>query len=201
MTEIAALAKARGLLVVEDCAEAPGARYDGKPVGSFSDIACFSFYGNKIVTTGEGGMCLTDNPDLAARMRILRDHGMRPERSYWHEEPGFNFRMTNLQAAIGCAQMEQLAGFLERKRRLAGSYRDAFAGLPGVSFVDEPAESRSNFWLNAIIRQAAPEGGTGNKQPRVCQGFQMRLRTLRNRHHIDMREAECRHLPEGRLDV
>jgi perosamine synthetase len=83
-----------------------GARYDGKPVSSFSDIACFSFYGNKIVTTGEGGICLTDNPDLAARMRMLRDHGMRPERRYWHEEPGFNFRMTNLQAAIGCAQLE-----------------------------------------------------------------------------------------------
>jgi perosamine synthetase len=116
MTEIAALAKARGLFVIEDCAEAHGARYDGKPVGSFSDIACFSFYGNKIVTTGEGGICLTDNPDLAARMRMLRDHGMRPERRYWHEEPGFNFRMTNLQAAIGCAQLERMDELITMRR-------------------------------------------------------------------------------------
>ena len=103
MTEIVALAKARGLFVIEDCAEAHGARYDGRPIGSFGDVGSFSFYGNKIITTGEGGMCVTNNAELAARMRMLRDHGMRPDRRYWHDEPGFNFRMTNLQAAIGCA--------------------------------------------------------------------------------------------------
>lgn len=133
MTEIAALAKARGLFVIEDCAEAHGARYDGKPVGSFSDVASFSFYGNKIITTGEGGICLTNNPDLAARMRMLRDHGMRPERRYWHEEPGFNFRMTNLQAAVGCAQLERMDDLVAMRRGVNRAYEAALAEVPGIS--------------------------------------------------------------------
>jgi perosamine synthetase len=137
MTEIAALAKARGLFIIEDCAEAHGARYDGRPVGSFSHIASFSFFANKIVTTGEGGICLTDDPELAARMRVLRDHGMRPERRYWHEDVGFNFRMTNMQAAVGCAQLERMAGFLAMRRGVDALYREAFAGIRDVSF---PAE-------------------------------------------------------------
>lgn len=152
MTEIAALAKAHGLLVIEDCAEAPGARYDGKPIGSFSDIACFSFYGNKIVTTGEGGICVTDNPDLAARMRILRDHGMRPERSYWHEEPGFNFRMTNLQAAIGCAQLERMDELIAMRRRVHAAYETAFADVPGIAFPGTmPARCEPVVWFSCIL--------------------------------------------------
>jgi perosamine synthetase len=132
MTEIAALAKAHGVFVIEDCAEAHGARYDGKAIGSFSDVASFSFYGNKIVTTGEGGICLTNNPELAARMRMLRDHGMRPERRYWHEEAGFNFRMTNLQAAIGCAQLERMGELIAMRRKVHSAYEAAFANLTGV---------------------------------------------------------------------
>jgi perosamine synthetase len=132
MTEIAALARAHGLFVIEDCAEAHGAGYDGKPVGSFSDVACFSFFGNKIVTTGEGGMCLTGNPDLAVRLRMLRDHGMRPDRRYWHEEPGFNFRMTNLQAAVGCAQLDRMDELLAMRRAVDASYAAALADVPGI---------------------------------------------------------------------
>lgn len=133
MTEIAALAKARGLFVIEDCAEAHGARYDGKPVGSFSDIASFSFYGNKIITTGEGGICVTNNPELAARMRMLRDHGMRPDRRYWHEEPGFNFRMTNIQAAIGCAQLERMDELIAMRRSVGALYEAVLADVPGIA--------------------------------------------------------------------
>jgi perosamine synthetase len=129
-----ALAKARGLFVIEDCAEAHGARYDGKPVGSFGDIGSFSFYGNKIITTGEGGMCVANNADLAARMRMLRDHGMRPDRRYWHDEPGFNFRMTNLQAAIGCAQLARMDELMAMRRQVAGLYERALAGIRGITF-------------------------------------------------------------------
>jgi perosamine synthetase len=134
MTEIMALAKARGLYVIEDCAEAHGASYDGKPIGSFGDIGSFSFFGNKIITTGEGGMCVTSDADLAARMRMLRDHGMRPDRRYWHDEPGFNFRMTNVQAAIGCAQLARMDEFLAMRRGVADLYETALANIPGVAF-------------------------------------------------------------------
>ncbi|MDX2275824.1 MAG: DegT/DnrJ/EryC1/StrS family aminotransferase [Hyphomonadaceae bacterium] len=134
MAEIAKIAKARGIYVIEDCAEAHGAAYDGKPVGAWSDVASFSFFANKIITTGEGGMCITSDPALAARMRMLRDHGMRPERRYWHEEIGFNYRMTNLQAAIGLAQLDRLGDFLDNRAALEGAYRTAFAGIPGVKF-------------------------------------------------------------------
>src|SRR5262249_44777134 len=115
-----------------DCAEAHGARYDRSPVGSFSDIASFSFYGNKIITTGEGGICLTNNPDLAARLRMLRDHGMRPDRRYWHEEPGFNFRMTNLQAAVGCAQLERMYEMFAMRRTVDASSAASLAVVPGM---------------------------------------------------------------------
>src|SRR4029079_1630032 len=105
MGPIADFARTRNIYVIEDCAEAHGARYDGRAVGCYSDIACFSFYANKIVTTGEGGMCLTDSPQLAAKLMQLRDHGASPDSSYWHERVGYNYRMTNLQAAIGLNQL------------------------------------------------------------------------------------------------
>lgn len=134
MTEIRDLALRHGLFVVEDCAEAHGASYDGHPVGSFSDVASFSFFANKIVTTGEGGICVTNDADLARRMRMLRDHGMRPERRYWHEEAGYNFRMTNLQASIGCAQLDRMDGFLDMRRKVHEGYEAALGHLPGIAF-------------------------------------------------------------------
>lgn len=148
MAEIAAIAKARGIWVIEDCAEAHGAAYAGVPVGGWSDVASFSFFANKIVTTGEGGMCITSDEKLAARMRMLRDHGMRPERRYWHEEPGFNYRMTNLQAAIGLAQLDRLDEFLANRAALEAVYRTAFAGVPGVKFASpQPAPAAPVTWF------------------------------------------------------
>ncbi len=134
MGPICAFAARRGIAVVEDCAEAPGARYAGRPVGQFGDISCFSFYANKIVTTGEGGMCVTSSPELAAELRMLRDHGMSPERAYWHDRIGFNYRLTNIQAAIGNAQLDRASEALQRNRELADAYRVALQGIPGVRF-------------------------------------------------------------------
>ena len=108
MGAIMKIAKKYNLKVIEDCAEAHGAMYGDKKVGSFGDIGCFSFYGNKVITTGEGGMCTTNNSELNNKMRILRDHGMSATKRYWHDIVGYNYRMTNLQAAIGLAQLERI---------------------------------------------------------------------------------------------
>ncbi len=152
MTEIAELARAHGLFVIEDCAEAHGARYDGKPVGSFSDIASFSFFGNKIITTGEGGICLANDPDLAARMRMLRDHGMRPDRRYWHDEPGYNFRMTNLQAAIGCAQLDRMDELIAMRRKVHDIYASELASIPGVTLPPPlPARFEPVVWFSCAL--------------------------------------------------
>jgi perosamine synthetase len=134
MGPISAFAARRGIAVVEDCAEAPGARYAGRPVGQFGDISCFSFYANKIVTTGEGGMCVTSSAELASELRMLRDHGMSPERAYWHDRIGFNYRLTNIQASIGHAQLDRAAESLQRNRDIAEGYRSALQGVPGVRF-------------------------------------------------------------------
>ncbi len=131
---ISAFAAKRGIAVVEDCAEAHGAQYDGRTVGQFGDVSCFSFYANKIVTTGEGGMCLTNSAELAKSLRTLRDHGMTPNRSYWHERVGYNYRITNLQAAIGYSQLWRIEDTLARNRDIADAYRHALRGVPGVKF-------------------------------------------------------------------
>ena len=122
MLNIMNIAKKHKLLVIEDCAEAPGAIVDGKKVGSIGDIGCFSFFGNKILTTGEGGMCVTNDSNLNEKMRILRDHGMDKNKKYWHNEVGYNYRMTNLNAAIGLAQLEQVDDFLKKRMELKKEY-------------------------------------------------------------------------------
>jgi perosamine synthetase len=148
IAEIAAVAKKHKLFVVEDCAEAHGAKYNGQMVGSFSDIASFSFFANKIITTGEGGICITNSPELAKKMRVLRDHGMQPERRYWHEQVGYNYRMTNMQAAIGCGQLDRIDEFLAQKRKLADMYADAFKDIPGIRIQDPvPSNVEPVVWF------------------------------------------------------
>jgi len=152
MTEIREFCHARGIFVIEDCAEAHGACYDGKPVGSFSDVASFSFFANKIVTTGEGGICLTNDAKLARRMQTLRDHGMNPERRYWHEEVGFNFRMTNLQASIGCAQLDRMDEFLRARRAIDAMYLQALGGIPGVEFPGvQDSRCSPVVWFSCVL--------------------------------------------------
>lgn len=138
------------LYLVEDAAEAFGSTHQGEPAGSLGDVATFSFFGNKIITTGEGGMVLTADPQLAERCRILRDHGMSPTRRYWHIALGYNYRMTNLQAAVGVAQIEKIDAIIAAKRRIAATYQAALAGLPGVTLPLEPAGTQSVYWLNSI---------------------------------------------------
>lgn len=148
---IAAFAKLHNVHVVEDCAEAHGARYAGRTVGQFGDVSCFSFYANKIVTTGEGGMCLTNSAALATTIVALRDHGMAPDRSFWHERVGYNYRMTNLQAAIGQSQLWRIDQTLARNKHLDELYREHLAGIPGVEFPPPLAEEYDPVvWLVSL---------------------------------------------------
>lgn len=151
MNEIMEIAKSKGLSVVEDCAEALGSRYNNIPVGSFGDAATFSFFGNKTVTTGEGGMVVIKDEKIAERARMLRDHGMSKKRRYWHEEIGFNYRLTNMQAAIGVAQMERVEMFVQRKREIVKRYNEVFSKIE--EFITPPEESWafSSYWLYTIL--------------------------------------------------
>jgi perosamine synthetase len=137
MDAIGDFAERNGLLLVEDAAEAHGARYQGRPVGSIGDVAAFSLYGNKILTTGEGGVVTTDDEQIAATARELRDHAFSRDRHFWHRRIGFNYRMTNLQAAIGLAQTERLSELLEFRDENGRRYRRALAGIEGIELPPE----------------------------------------------------------------
>jgi perosamine synthetase len=132
MDAIRNFAGRNGLVVIEDAAEAHGARYRGRPVGSIGDVAAFSLYGNKIVTSGEGGMVTTDDDSIAEVARELRDHAFSPERHFWHRRPGFNYRMTNLQAAVGLAQTERIEELVARREEIARAYREELEGVEGL---------------------------------------------------------------------
>jgi perosamine synthetase len=149
------VADRHGLLLIEDAAEALGARYKGRPAGSLSKAAIFSFFGNKVVTTGEGGMIVTDDAELAAYMRLLRGQGVDPNRSYWHVVRGFNYRMTNLAAAIGVAQMERIAEFLHHRRQVAEWYREAFHGCSNLTLPIEHPDCHNIFWLYSVLLEDA----------------------------------------------
>ena len=151
MDAIMAIAREHNILVVEDCAEALGSYYKGKPVGSFGEAATFSFFGNKVITTGEGGMVCFKHKAHFEKGKILRDHGMSPEKRYWHQEVGFNYRMTNLQAAIGVAQMEQLGGFLQKRKEMAGEYDKAFHAIAGVKPQPLKDWAVSCHWLYTVL--------------------------------------------------
>lgn len=130
MRAVMSIAEKHGLKVVEDCAEAIGTTDHGRMVGSFGDIASFSFFGNKTITTGEGGMVLSNDDEIADLVVRLRGQGLAKGREYWHDIVGFNYRMTNICAAIGCAQMETIDQALADKRRVADWYRRGLVGLP-----------------------------------------------------------------------
>jgi perosamine synthetase len=150
MAALADLARSRGLLLVEDCAEALGTRIGSQHVGTFGDIATFSFFGNKTITTGEGGMVVAREQTLHRLALKLRGQGLADDREYWHDVVGFNFRMTNICAAIGLAQLERADEFLARKRVLAEAYARNLAGLP-LTMHAEVAGTTHSFWMCSLL--------------------------------------------------
>lgn len=152
MDPILAIARHHGLKVIEDAAEMHGQTYRGKPCGSFGDVSIFSFYPNKHITTGEGGMIVTDSDALAARCRDLRNLCFIPPRRFIHEELGYNMRMTNLQAALGVAQLERLPAFVERKRSMGRLYTELLQGMPDVELPPARADyADSIYWVYGIV--------------------------------------------------
>jgi len=148
---VARVANANDLAVIEDAAEAHGAEYHGRRAGSLGTVAAFSFYGNKIVTTGEGGMVTTNDEQIGAIARELRDHAFSPERHFWHRFRGFNFRMSNLQAAVGLAQVERLDALLAARRAAAGWYRDALSTIPGIEPQPTQPCHKSSEWMFGVL--------------------------------------------------
>jgi perosamine synthetase len=153
---LAALARRWRLALIEDAAESLGSYYHGQHTGNIGVLSALSFNGNKVVTTGGGGAILTNDTALARRAKHLTTTARTPHRwSFLHDEVGYNYRLPNINAALGCAQLERLPDMIRRKRRLAARYEAAFSGLSGVRFLTEPPGTCSNYWLNAIVLQDA----------------------------------------------
>ena len=151
MDPLMELADKHGIFVLEDAAEAHGAEYKGRRAGGLGHAGSFSFYANKIITTGEGGMVTTNEVKLADLSRNLRDHAFSKERHFWHKYVGFNYRMTNMQAAVGLAQTEQLARFVENRRRNAALYTERLKKIPGIVTPPEAAWAKNVFWMYSIL--------------------------------------------------
>ncbi|WP_444641669.1 LegC family aminotransferase [Caproiciproducens sp. R1] len=144
--------KKYGLELIEDAAESLGSYYKGVHTGNFGKLSSLSFNGNKIVTTGGGGAVLTNDEELAGLAKHISTTAKLPHQwAFLHDCVGYNFRMPNINAALGCAQLEQLDGFIRKKRALAEKYRQAFADVPGISFFREPSCAKSNYWLNVLL--------------------------------------------------
>jgi perosamine synthetase len=150
MDEINELAKKYNLFIIEDAAEAHGAEYRGKKCGGLSDVACFSFYANKLITTGEGGMVVTDNKEIYEKCLKLRDLAFGKERRYIHDEIGFNYRMTNVQAAIGLGQMRKINLFLDKKIKNALLYNSFLKDVKGVIIPVEKPCVKKSYWMYAV---------------------------------------------------
>lgn len=152
MVTICEIARQYDLLVIEDCAQAHGAQIHGKKAGSFGDAACFSFYGNKILTTGEGGMVLCRDRALYDRMTLLRNQAFREPR-FVHDVMGFNYRMTNIQAAIGLAQTEKIEEKVAHKRRIGHTYNELLADVPDITLPHEEPWAKNVYWMYGILIQ------------------------------------------------
>lgn len=151
MAPLLELARRYDLIVIEDATESLGARYRGTPVGHMGDVACFSFNGNKLITTGGGGMLVTDREDWARRAKYLTTQAKDDPIEFEHGAVGYNYRLTNIQAAMGVAQMEQLDGYLAAKRRIAERYAAALADVPGLTIMRQAEWAQSAWWLYTVL--------------------------------------------------
>ena len=151
MEAIMEIAEKHNLWVIEDAAEAHGAEYKGKKAGSIGHVSCFSFYANKIITTGEGGMVVTNEAKIAQQARLLKDLAFSPEKRFLHTSLGFNYRMTNIQAAIGLAQLEKIEDLVAARRHNAHYYNSLLKDIPGITLPVEREETKNVYWMYGIL--------------------------------------------------
>jgi len=152
MDAIRAIARRHNISIIEDAAEALGAEYKGRRAGSFGDTGVFSFHGSKTVTSGEGGMLVTDREDLYKRIQVLRDHGRQPgDRMFWNTEVAYKYKMSSMQAALGLAQLERIDELLERKRQQFEWYKEGLAGVDGITLNAEPAGTLNVYWMVTVV--------------------------------------------------
>lgn len=154
MAPLMEISKKYNIPIIEDAAEAHGAEYDGKKVGGFGLAASFSFFGNKIITSGEGGMVVTNDEDLYKRMKLLKGQAVSPEKRYWHVDVGYNYRMTNMQAAIGLGQLEKIDWHMGQRKRVADLYKKYLQGTEQYMKLQEvPENCKSVYWMSNVILQ------------------------------------------------
>jgi perosamine synthetase len=201
MNRVMEIARRRGLVVIEDCAESHGATVRGRMTGGFGDMACFSFYANKVITTGEGGMVVTNDEALAERLRLLRNLGFAKPR-FLHEVAGYNFRMTGFQAAMGLAQLRKIDTIIDAKRKLAQGYTARLSSIPGIRTPVELSWARNVYWMYAIV----VEEEFGSTRDELAQGLQqagIETRTFfcpMNRQPFLMAQPGYRHVPSPVAD-
>ena len=181
-----------GLSVISDAAESAGAKYKGKPAGSMGDIACLSFNGNKVVTAGAGGMIVTDDEDWARRAKYLTTQGKEEGIEYVHNEVGYNYRMNNLNAAVGCAQLENLDKFVQKKRRIAEVYSEAFEYIEGITCPRESEDAYSSYWLYTILVNKDKFGRGRDDLIRELDARGIKCRPLWQPLYYNRPYAECR---------
>lgn len=174
MKPLLALARKYNLAVIEDATESLGSLYGGRPVGSLGDAACFSFNGNKIITTGGGGMMVTNRTRWARQARYLTTQAKTPGLEYIHHHVGYNYRLTNLQAALGCAELDQLDKYIGAKRRIALRYGQGLGALPGITLPSEASWAFSTFWLYTILARTFPLGSRGLVRALLSRGIEAR---------------------------
>jgi len=167
-----------GLKVIEDATEGLGATYRGRPLGSIGDIGCLSFNGNKIITTGGGGMLVTSNEALAQKVKYLTTQAKDDPVEYIHKEIGYNYRLTNIQAAIGCAQMEQLDSYVAAKREIADRYTLAFRDVPGIVPMRQAPWAQSTFWMYTVLIKEDKFGINSRDVLRALAGQKIQCRPL-----------------------
>ena len=196
LARLATIAREYNLATVEDATEGLGAERDGRRIGGDAPVACFSFNGNKLISTGGGGMVTTHDGTVAARVRYLSTQAKIDPLEFVHGDVGYNYRLTNLQAAVGCAQLERLDEFLAAKRAIASRYSEELGVLPGVTPMREPDWGRSAFWLSTILIDAPQFGMDSRQLLRALEAEGIQARPLwqamhRSPAHRDSHAAPC----------
>ena len=186
---ILAIARKYDLKIIEDSTEALGSMYRGRSPGSFGDIGCFSFNGNKIITTGGGGMIVTDREDWAKKAKYLTTQAKDDPIEYIHGEVGFNYRLTNVLAAIGCAQMEQLASYVAKKRSIAMRYQERLTGVPGLTPMRNASWAESTYWMYTILVDPIDFGFDCRQLLRILESQKIQTRPLWQPIHLSPAHA------------